>query len=119
MVFQAALLWVVGLFTLVPYGTYYLFVHATRDQYALLITLVGFWIFGYWGVVGPLLIALRVRALFSAIERAQSRDELAALIRGQESRDLAIDFIAAENRLPRFVATRVYDFVARRLGPAG
>lgn len=46
------LLWVVGLLTLVPYGTYYLLVHASADQYALLITLVLFWIFSYWGLLG-------------------------------------------------------------------
>ena len=59
----ATLLWVAGLVTIVPYGTYYLLFHAERDQYALLITLVLFWIFGYWGVVGPVLGACLVVAL--------------------------------------------------------
>jgi hypothetical protein len=37
---------VIGLATLVPYGVYYLFFEASRDQYAF--TAVLFWIFGYW-----------------------------------------------------------------------
>mgnify|MGYP001104034740 CR=1 FL=1 len=49
----ATLLWIVGLVTIVPYGTYYLLFHAERDRYALLITPVLFWNFGYWGSRGP------------------------------------------------------------------
>ena len=50
MLVRAAVLWVVGIFALVPYGTYHLFFEATRDQYAVLITLILFWIFGYQGL---------------------------------------------------------------------
>jgi hypothetical protein len=54
--FVAAIaVWVVGLLTAVPYAAYHLWFYAPREQYALLITFILFWIFGYWGVVGPLL----------------------------------------------------------------
>jgi hypothetical protein len=43
MLAKAILLWVVGLATFVPYGTYYLFFEASRDQYALLVTSILFW----------------------------------------------------------------------------
>lgn len=57
MLIKAAVIWLLGFLTVVPYATYYLFFEAQREQYALLITLVLFWIFGYWSVVGPLIAA--------------------------------------------------------------
>lgn len=107
-------IWVLGLVTLVPYGTYYLFYEAQRDQYAFLIVGVLFWIFGYWGVVGPLLAALKVRRVFRAIERAKTKDDLLATIRNAETQDLVIDLIASENRMPRFLAAHVYRLLLRR-----
>lgn len=115
MIARALFLWIIGLVTVVPYGTYYLFFHATRDQYAALLTLVLFWIFGYWGVVGPLLAALRVRAVFRAIELARSKDDLLVALQRPDTRDVAIDLIASENRIPRFLASRVYQMLVSRL----
>ncbi len=115
MLVKATVLWIVGLVTLVPYGTYYLLFHASRDQYALLITLILFWIFGYWGVVGPLLMTLKVRSVFGAIERAHSKDELMKVLKGPDSRHVAVDLIATENHIPRFLASRVYDLLIARL----
>lgn len=114
MVKKAAVVWVLGLLTMVPGGTYYLLFHAPRDQYALLITLVLFWVFGYWGVVGPLLSAIKVRRVFRAIEAAASKGALLETLRSKETRDAAIDFIAMENRIPRFLATRVYGLLLER-----
>lgn len=111
--------WVAGLLTIVPYGTYYLFYEAQRDQYAMLIVTVLFWIFGYWGVVGPLLAAIKVRRVFRAIERAKSGEELLAQLRSPEAREVAIDLIATENHIPRFLAVRVFDLLARRLSATG
>ncbi|MFZ5757120.1 MAG: hypothetical protein ACOY3X_09470 [Pseudomonadota bacterium] len=115
MMLKAVLIWITGLLTLVPYGTYYLFVHATQDQYALLIVLVLFWIFGYWGVVGPLLAALKVRSVFRAIVQAHARGQLKEALRSPETRALAVEIIASENRIPRFLADRVYRLLAERL----
>lgn len=112
---RAMVVWIAGLLTIVPYTIYYLFMRADRDQYALLITLVLFWIFGYWGVVGPILATLKVRAVLEAIERAQTQDRVAEVLRSGEARDVAIDFIASEHRIPRFLADRVYRHVADRL----
>jgi hypothetical protein len=67
-----------------------------------------FWIFGYWGVVGPLMAAIKVRRVFRAIEAAQSKEELLSRLRSPEAREAAIDFIASENGIPRFLAARVY-----------
>ena len=115
MIARALVLWIIGLATVVPYGTYYLFFHATRDQYAALITLVLFWIFGYWGVVGPLLAALKVRAVFRAIELATSKEDLMVALQSPDTRDVAIDLIASENRIPRFLASKVYQMLVSRL----
>jgi hypothetical protein len=114
-VIKAALVWVLGLLTIVPYGTYYLLFRAERDQYALLITLVLFWIFGYWGVAGPLIGLVTARRVFRAIEQASSSDELLRVLRSEETRDVAIDLIASEHGIPRFVAARIYRWLLRRL----
>jgi hypothetical protein len=111
----AIALWIAGLVTIVPYGTYYLLLHAARDEYAFLITLVLFWIFGYWGVVGPLLAALKVRAVFRAIEQAHIQGKLAEALSIKQTRELAIDLIAYENGIPRFLAAWVYRVVAAKL----
>lgn len=115
MIAKAIAVWIVGLLTIVPYGTYYLFFEAQRDQYAFLITLVLFWIFGFWGVVGPILAAIKVRRVFRSIERARSKDELLAQLRSPEARDVAIDLIASENHIPRFLAARVLKLLVDRL----
>ena len=104
----AIAVWLFGLFTAVPYATYYLLYEAPRGQYALLITFVLFWIFGYWGVVGPLLAVVKVRRVFRALEGAKSKEELMKALRSDESRDVAIDLIATDNHIPRFLARRVY-----------
>ena len=108
MLAKAVGVWIVGLLTIVPYGTYYLLFEAQRKQYALLITLVLFWIFGFWGVVGPALAAVKVRRVFHTIERARSKDDLTAQLHNPDARDVVIDLIASENHIPRLLAARVY-----------
>jgi hypothetical protein len=115
----AVTVWIAGLLTVVPYGTYYLLFEARTDQYALLITLVLFWIFGYWGMAGPVLALIKIRRVFKAIERARSRDDLLGTLRSADARDTAIDLIASENRIPRFLAVRVYNLLLTRLPSAG
>lgn len=111
----AVFLWAAGLVTLVPFCTWYLFYRADREHYALLITAVLFWVFGYWGVAGPILLAQKARAVFRAIEVARSHDDLVAALRSPQTRDVAIDLIASENRVPRFVAAWLYRKIAERL----
>jgi hypothetical protein len=118
MLTKAIVVWVVGLLTAVPYGAYYLLFEAQRDEYALLITLLLFWVFGYWGVVGPLIAAIKVRKVFRAIEQARSRDDLLTALRSAETRDVAIDLIASENHIPRFLAARVYALLVERFSSA-
>jgi hypothetical protein len=115
MVLRAALIWVIGLLTLVPYGTYYLFFHAQRDQYALLITLVLFWIFGYWGVAGPILAGLKVRSVLRAIDQAQAQGKVREALQSKETQDVVVELIASENRIPKFLAAKVYRLLMERL----
>ena len=118
MLAKAIVVWMVGLLTIVPYGTYYLLFEAQRDQYAFLITLVLFWIFGFWGVVGPILAAIKVRRVFQAIERAKSKDDLLAHLQSPDSQVAAIDLIASENHIPRFLAAHVVNLLVSRLPSA-
>lgn len=109
MILRAALVWALGLVTLVPYAVHRLLFHAARDEYALLITLALFWVFGFWGVVGPLLGLLKARAVYRVVARAQDGDAILAALRRHDTRDAVVGAIAADNGIPRFVAARVYD----------
>lgn len=115
MIRWALALWAIGLLTAVPWAIHHLLFTAPREQYALWITFVLFWIFGYWGIASPLIALVKVRRVFRAIERAGSREDLLAALRSPETRDVAIDLIATENRVPRFVARRVVDLLLTRL----
>lgn len=112
---KAITLWIIGLLTAVPYAAWYLLFRAPREQYAMLITFVLFWVFGYWGVAGPLLSMTRVRSVFRAIEHAKSREEILVVLQSDEARQVAIDHIASEYRIPRFLAARVVTLLARRI----
>lgn len=118
MLAKAIVVWIVGLLTIVPYGTYYLLFEAQRGQYAFLITLVLFWIFGFWGAVGPILAAIKVRRVFQAIERAKSKDALLAQLRSADSQAVVIDLIASENHIPRLLAARVVNLLVSRFPSA-
>jgi hypothetical protein len=115
MVLRAAVLWVIGLVTIVPWATWYLLYRAERDQYALLITLVLFWVFGFWGVVGPILATVKVRRVFATLEKAHAEGRLAQALRSRETAEVAIDFIAEDNHIPRFLAARVYRLLMTRI----
>ena len=105
---KAVVLWVIGLFTIVPYSIYYLFFEAVREQYAFLITLILFWIFGYWGIVAPLLAAKRVYGVMRAIESAEDSESMKEILHCEETTEAAIDLIASDNRIPHFLAARIY-----------
>jgi hypothetical protein len=115
MIIRITILWVLGLLTIVPYGIYHLLYYAQRDEYALLITLVLFWIFGFWGVVGPILSAIKIRRVFRAIEMAQSKEKLEEILNGKEAQEAAIDLIASENRIPKFLARKLYSAAIKKL----
>ena len=115
MLLWASLLWIAGLLTAVPYATYYLLYHAPREEYALLITFVLFWIFGYWSIAGPLIMIVKVGRVFRRLEAAQNAASLAASLRDKETADVMIDFIASENKIPRFIAARLYRLLVSRL----
>lgn len=113
------MIWVLGLLTFVPYGIYYLLFLAERQEYALWIVGVLFWIFGYWSVVGPLLSLLKVRGLMKTFETVRSKEDLKKLVNQSDSpsdnEDAIIDFIAKENRLPYFVAKLFYHKLLKRV----
>ena len=114
MLAAAIVLWIAGLLTFVPYGTYYLLYEAPREHYAFLMTSILFWIFGYWGVAGPLIMLIKVRSVFRAIGLAGSHAQLEQALKSPDARDVAIDLIATENHIPRFVAARIYRrFISR------
>lgn len=108
MIKRITIFWVLGLITLVPYGIYYLLFKASRNEYAFLITFILFWIFGFWGIVGPIITAIKVRSFLKTLEQIDSREELQEKINNKESQEVIIKFIASENKLPKFIAKRIY-----------
>jgi hypothetical protein len=60
-------------------------------------------------------MAFKIRRVLRAIELAGSSDRLAEALKSPDARDVAIELIATENHLPRFVAARLYDHVTDRL----
>lgn len=115
MMVRLAILWVLGLLTAVPYAAYHLLFMAPREQYALLIGFILFWIFGFWGLVTPLVTAVKIRRFFRALENAPSKEELRKLLHSREAEDTAIEMIAADNHIPKFVARRLLRIVLKRL----
>jgi hypothetical protein len=109
------MLWVLGGLLIVPYSVYRLLFEAQRDEYAFLIVMPLFWIFGFWGVVGPMIAAWRIRRLMKALEMATDHNEIREAFERHEGREVIIDLIASENSLPRFLARILYNKVAERL----
>lgn len=109
------ILWLLGLVIIVPYAIYSLFFTAQPDQYAFLIVAPLFWIFGFWGVVGPLVAAWRVHKLMRAIEVAGNTTELKEAYERNDGKEVVVDLIASENHLPKFIARRLYDKVEKKL----
>jgi len=104
----AIVLWVLGLLTAVPYATYHLLFHAPQDQYALLIVGILSWVFGYWVLVGPLLLALKVRRVMRALERAPHPGIAREVLASQDAEQVFVDLIAVENGIPKFAAAWVH-----------
>lgn len=107
--------WVVGLITIVPFTTYYLLFHAQRSEYALLIVLVLFWVFGYWGVVSPLLSLIKLRRFFKTIEQCRTIEDVKQLFHHQLDEETVVEMISNESRIPKFIARHLYHRVAARL----
>lgn len=111
----AAIVWVVGLVTAVPLAVWHLLFHAPREQYALLITFIIGWPFLYWPTVGPILMLLKLRSVYRGLQQVRSTDELRRKLAEGETEDVIIDFIARENRIPKFLARRAYRYILRVL----
>jgi hypothetical protein len=112
MIARVFALWVVGLLTIVPYAAYRLFFLAERGEYAFLITIGLFWIFGYWSLVGPLVAACQVRRIARLIRAAKSADELRTLLADAGMQDQLLEWAARESNVPKFVLR----FLWRRVG---
>ena len=53
--------------------------------------------------------------MYRAIEQARSQGRLLEALRSEQARELVVEMIARENRIPRFLAARVYRLLAARL----
>ena len=108
-------LWILGLVLLVPYAVYRLLFVAEPDEYAFLIVFPLFWIFGFWGVVGPLFAAVKAHRLVKALEAAHDAGSLQKAFEENEGDDVLIELIRTENKIPRWLARKIYYRVKPRL----
>ncbi len=112
---RITVLWILGIVLLVPYAVYRLLFQAQPDEYAFLIVFPLFWIFGFWGVVGPLFAAVKAHRLIKALEAAHDAGSLQTAFEENEGDDVLIEMIRSENRIPRWLARRIYHRVKPRL----
>ena len=117
MILRITALWVLGIVILIPLSLYRLVFHAQPEEYAFLIVAPLFWVFGFWGVVGPLLAAQRIHRLMKALEKAQNAAQAKAAWDENDGDEAAVDLLASENRLPKFLARWLYRRVKRKLLP--
>ena len=115
MIWRITLFWIIGGLIIVPWCINRLLFHAPKDEYAFLIVFPLFWIFGFWGVVGPAIGAWRVRKLMNALDHVQDRQQLIDAYHRHEGKEVIVDLIASDTGLPRFIARRFYDRVVARL----
>ena len=119
MMLRITLLWIVGIVLIVPYAINQLLFHAQRDEYAFLIVAPLFWIFGFWGVVGPCIAAWRIHTLVRALEAARGSDQIREAFEKHEGKEVVVDLVASEYRLPRFLARWVCDRVQKKIEEKG
>lgn len=112
---RITMLWALGIVLLVPYAVYRLLFVAQPDEYAFLIVFPLFWVFGFWGVAGPLFAAVKAHRLIGALERAQDPGSLMEAFEDNEGDEVLIELIRTENRIPRWLARRIYRRVKPRL----
>jgi hypothetical protein len=112
---RITILWVLGIILLVPYALYRLLFVAQPDEYAFLIVFPLFWIFGYWGVVGPIFAAVKGHRLIRALEKAGDPEGLKRAFDEHEGDEVLIELIRTENRIPRWLARKIFDRVKPRL----
>ncbi len=111
----AAIVWLIGLVTAVPLAAWHLLFEAPREQYALLIVFIIGWPFLYWPTVGPILMLLKLRSVYRGLQQVRSADDLRRKLAEGETEDVIVDLIARENRIPKFLARRVYRYLLRTL----
>ena len=110
-----AIVWILGLLAFVPYGLYYLFFYAEKSQYALIIVFLLFWIFGYWAVVTPIMTILKFRRLLKMAKEIQSWEKFLERMREGESEEVIVEWLSSENKIPKFLAKKVYRHLLLRL----
>ncbi len=108
MMLRVFILWVLGLLSIVPYAVYHLLFYAQRDEYAFLICVPLFWIFGFWGLVGPLITVWKIRRFMKAIDAMEDMQDLKDAYQQHLGDDVLIGIIAKESGLPRFVAAILF-----------
>ncbi len=58
--------------------------------------------------------ALKVRSVFRSIEQAHTQEKLLEALQSKEAQDAAVEIIASENHIPKFLAVKVYRLLVER-----
>lgn len=114
MIKTAFVAWVIGLITWVPYLIFDLVFVARPDRYALLITLILLWVFGFWLLLGPIISAVKIRQLFEVLEAGHDHESFRRIVTSSEGEEAAVEQIASRHALPRIFAKRLYRYARKR-----
>ncbi|MCH9672709.1 MAG: hypothetical protein K0U93_14825 [Gammaproteobacteria bacterium] len=111
-------IWVCGLLTAVPAAIYHLLFHAERSEYAALIVFVGFWVFGFWGLVGSATAIIKTRRVYRALEHVRSPEQLKEFVHHDDTEAVAIEAMRTNAGIPQFIAKRLYALGRNKLADA-
>jgi len=105
------LIWIIGLFTVVPFAAYHLLFKAESHQIPL-IMFIGFWVFGYAGLVVPLYKAYSLKKI---INKVGAGKDLLTVVKDDETRDFAVQSIADRTGIPTHLAEKLYAATSEKL----
>lgn len=113
-------IYLIGLVLTWGASIWFLFVdYAGKDWIPLLVVLPPAWTLSFWPMVGSLLLVLKIRSLHGTLEAMAKRARLNGGTMQetdrQELTDLAVELVASEQKIPRFVARWMVRPVIARL----
>lgn len=114
------LLWALGCVAVPAWSLSHVFAGTvTTDNAALVIVLPFAWIFGYWGVVGPLLAAWKIWRLQSVLEEHCERRAtgLDTSTTERDVEDALTLLLTQENPIPELWARRLVRLMLARTPP--
>jgi len=108
-------IWLAGLASFVPVLAVRLIFWAPREEYPLLITLILFWLFGYWSIVGPAAVAWRLYRIVRALRQSAASRNTVQGPSPAELEGIGVALLEGDQGVPRPLARWIVALVRRNL----